>query len=145
MTAGLYEGATFYFILTIPPSYPFHGEVNSNLRIPFLVPHGIYFCGCVYQYCTGYHRPHVYPGIILQRDARCVRRVCCCFFCKNLKALDCVKINAYLHCCSCCRILHFSKFAGGGPWCAILTADRCRLQTATDCCCCRLLLTTDCC
>lgn len=26
MTAGLFEGATFYFILTIPPSYPFHGE-----------------------------------------------------------------------------------------------------------------------
>ncbi|CAM9971251.1 unnamed protein product, partial [Ectocarpus sp. 12 AP-2014] len=24
MTAGLFEGATFYFILTIPPSYPFH-------------------------------------------------------------------------------------------------------------------------
>lgn len=26
MTAGLYEGATFYFMLTIPPSYPFYGE-----------------------------------------------------------------------------------------------------------------------
>ncbi|CAN0413730.1 unnamed protein product, partial [Ascophyllum nodosum] len=24
MTAGLYEGATFYFLVTIPPSYPFH-------------------------------------------------------------------------------------------------------------------------
>ncbi|CAM9315408.1 unnamed protein product [Hapterophycus canaliculatus] len=24
MTAGLFEGATFYFMLTIPPSYPFH-------------------------------------------------------------------------------------------------------------------------
>ncbi|CAM9886098.1 unnamed protein product [Pylaiella littoralis] len=24
MTAGLFEGTTFYFILTIPPSYPFH-------------------------------------------------------------------------------------------------------------------------
>lgn len=30
MTAGLYEGATFYFILTIPPSYPFHGESSSH-------------------------------------------------------------------------------------------------------------------
>lgn len=27
MTAGLYDGATFSFLLTIPPSYPFHGEL----------------------------------------------------------------------------------------------------------------------
>ncbi|CAN0413479.1 unnamed protein product, partial [Ascophyllum nodosum] len=24
INAGLYEGATFYFLVTIPPSYPFH-------------------------------------------------------------------------------------------------------------------------
>lgn len=29
MTAGLYQGATFYFMLTIPPSYPFHGEADD--------------------------------------------------------------------------------------------------------------------
>lgn len=30
MTAGLYDGATFYFLLTIPPSYPFHGELSRS-------------------------------------------------------------------------------------------------------------------
>lgn len=30
MTAGLYEGATFYFLLSIPPSYPFHGEAAEK-------------------------------------------------------------------------------------------------------------------
>lgn len=30
ITAGLYEGATFYFLLTIPPSYPFHGELSLD-------------------------------------------------------------------------------------------------------------------
>ncbi len=30
MTAGLYEGATFYFMLTIPPTYPFHGEIDTQ-------------------------------------------------------------------------------------------------------------------
>ncbi|CAN0039006.1 unnamed protein product, partial [Ascophyllum nodosum] len=33
MTAGLYEGATFYFLVTIPPSYPSHAPSAVYLRV----------------------------------------------------------------------------------------------------------------